>query len=239
MLFKQEYPANATEAFIASGTMQFIQSDQAEAAARRAPYWSAGDPIILGVDVARFGDDDSVIAIRRGRDARSLPWEKYRGLDTMQLSAKVQDCFNRMGATICFVDETGIGAGVVDRLAQLNVPVVGVNFGSGADRVLLPGGDTIRVKNKRAEIWAKMRAWLNKGAIPNDRHLITDLVNVHYGYDADSAIQLEKKDDMKKRGLSSPDRGDALALTFSFPVQLGTDAAEFRPKRTRAGSTGY
>jgi hypothetical protein len=67
-------------------------------------------------------------------------------------------------------------------------------------------------------MWGMMREWLKQGGIPNDRELIADLTGVQYGFNSDNAIQLERKDDMKKRGLASPDMGDALALTFAYPV---------------------
>jgi hypothetical protein len=67
-------------------------------------------------------------------------------------------------------------------------------------------------------MWGVMREWLKRGAIPKDDDLLTDLTGVEYGYNADNAIQLERKEDMKKRGLSSPDIADGLALTFAYPV---------------------
>ncbi|MGI4799551.1 MAG: hypothetical protein ACRYG8_37050, partial [Janthinobacterium lividum] len=75
-----------------------------------------------------------------------------------------------------------------------------------------------RVRNKRAEMWAGMKEWLPGGAIPNNPELIADLTGPEYSYDADNAIVLESKPDMKRRGLSSPDLGDALALTFAYVV---------------------
>ena len=75
--------------------------------------------------------------------------------------------------------------------------------------------------NKRAEMWGNMREWLKGGAIPNDRELLADLTGVRYGYtikQGRDAIILEKKEDMKKRGLASPDSGDALCLSFAYPV---------------------
>lgn len=240
LLFKQEYPANATEAFVASGSMRFNSAEAVEMATRREVERDIYDPIVIGCDVARFGEDDTVIAIRKGRDARTTPWIAMRGADTMTVAAKVAETVRRYGADMAFVDETGIGSGVVDRLHQLNVPCIGVNFGSKGGRVMLPNGETIRVRNKRAEIWAKMRAWLAKGAIPNDRALVMDLVSPHYAYDSDNSILLERKEDMKKRGLRSPDRGDALALTFAFPVSKRTGMEGRAARKVGANrATGY
>jgi hypothetical protein len=116
-----------------------------------------------------------------------------------------------------FVDEGNIGGGVIDRLRQLQVPnVIGVQFGgSGRDAELAPGV-SVRTANKRAEIWTRMRAWLADGAIPDSDELEADLTGPEYGYAADQvSILLEKKADMRKRGVPSPDDADALACTFA------------------------
>jgi hypothetical protein len=127
-----------------------------------------------------------------------------------------------------FVDGTGIGWGVVDRLSQLGCSAVrGIDFGSGADR-----NDSVdamvRYANKRAEMWGHMKEWCKFGCLPDDRDLRADLTNVEYGYDAANAILLERKDDMRRRGLASPDDGDALALTFAYPVERRNSKDEWR-----------
>ncbi len=202
-------------AFPRAGSMQLIPADLVEQAARRQAEATPFDPLVLAVDVARFGDDQSVIAFRRGRDARALPWEKHRGLDTMQLAARVAVLIQDHRPDAVFVDETGVGGGVVDRLRQLGHPVIGVQFGARPDGAV----DGELVANKRAEMWCRLRQWLKTGgALPDDRELAADLTGVEYGYTVHNEIQLEKKDDMKKRGLASPDAADALALTFAHPV---------------------
>lgn len=207
--------------FPRAGSMQFIPSDVAEAAMAREPVCHAWEPLIMGVDVARFGDDQTVIAFRRGRDAASVPWVKYRNIDTMTLASEVARLADHEKVDAIFVDGVGIGAGVVDRLRQLKREVFDVQSGSKPSGFL--AGEPYRVKNKRAEMWAAMRNWLATGALPDDNELEADLIGVEYGYDADNAIQLERKDDMKKRGLSSPDNADALALTFAEPVAPRSD----------------
>ncbi|WP_296338393.1 terminase [Reyranella sp.] len=206
--------------FPRAGTLQFIDSDSVAAAMHRVPDTAAerNKPLVMGVDVARFGADRSVIVLRRGRDAHSYPIEKYQGLDTMTLAAKIVERAAAEGVRAVFVDEGGYGAGVVDRLRQLGVPFVfGINFGSKPE-TWDEGGAKPLYANKRAEIWGNMKAWLAQGCLPADPELMADLTGLQYGYDARSAIQLEKKEDMKKRGLASPDIGDALALTFALPV---------------------
>lgn len=203
--------------FPSASSLQFISADTVDTALNRQVYVERSEPLVIGVDVARFGDDESTIYFRRGRDARTIPPIALHGLDTMQLAARVAECQRRYSAAMVCVDEGGIGAGVVDRLRQMNLPVVGVQFGSkplGA--VKLANG--VKVANRRAEIWAIMREWLAGGAIPDHARLRDDLIGVEYGFNANDEIQLERKKDMKKRGLSSPDHGDGLALTFAVPV---------------------
>ena len=206
-------------AFPRAGSAQFIDGERVrEAMARELPP-TTYDPVVMGVDVARFGDDRSVIFVRKGRDGRSFPIEKLKGLDLMQLAARVCQRAAEVNARAVFVDEGGIGAGVVDRLRQLGVPgTFGINFASRAGG-WTPEGQSPLYANKRAEMWGMVKGWLDEGALPDDRELAADLTGVEYGYDANNAIQLEKKEDMKRRGLLSPDIGDALALTFAWPLR--------------------
>ena len=196
--------------FPSASSMQFIPSDIVEAAQEREAKSYSHEPLIIGVDVARFGDDQSVICFRRGRDAMTIPWRKYRGLDTMQLAARVAEVVAEFQPDAVFVDGGGVGGGVVDRLRQLAFNCVDVNFGAKADDA--------RYLNKRAEMWGQMKEWLVGGSILKDRDLRDDLISVEYGYTVTNQIQLEKKEDMKKRGLASSDCGDALAVTFAHPV---------------------
>lgn len=207
--------------FPRAGSMQFIPSDVVAAACKvEAVSWPS-DPLVMGVDVARFGDDESVIRLRRGRDARTFPPISIRGQDTMALVGRVTSEHARLAAmgfpvSATFVDETGLGAGVVDRLRQLGIVVFGVNNGAKPDQVAVDGE---AVANKGAEMWAMMRSWLRTGgAIEDEPELRHQLEGREYGYNQHNAIVLEKKDDMKKRGLASPDRADGLALTFAYPM---------------------
>lgn len=207
--------------FPRAGSMQFIGGDLVDAAMARTPQSFHFEPLVMGVDVARYGDDQTVIAFRRGRDACSIPWVKYRNIDTMTLAAEIARHADLEKVDAIFVDGVGIGAGVVDRLRQLQRVVFDVQ--SGAKPTGLYFDEPIKVKNKRAEMWASMRQWLKNGALPDDPELEADLTGVEYGYDADNAIQLERKEDMKKRGLASPDSADALALTFAEPVAMKSE----------------
>jgi len=93
----------------------------------------------------------------------------------------------------------------------------GVDFSARADRTDGAEG-MVRYANKRAEMWGYMKEWCKAGCLPDDRDLRADLTAIDYGYDAADAIRLERKEDMRRRGLASPDDGDALALTFAYPV---------------------
>ena len=179
------------------------------------------DPLIMSVDIARFGDDSTIIVQRRGRDASSVPWIKMSGADTMTVAARIAELWHTHQHDAIFVDEGGVGGGVVDRLRMLKVPVIGVQFGAKPDRYLSTSDGDITYANKRAEMWGYMRDWLKGGSIPDDPDLGSELVSVEYGYvmkEGRDAILLEKKADMKKRGLASPDKSDALALSFAYPV---------------------
>jgi hypothetical protein len=219
--------------FPRAGTMQFIDDEATREAQLREVEVRIFDPLVLGVDVARFGDDASVIYIRKGRDGRSIEPMQFRGLDTMTLAGKVAEVYARYNADAIFVDGGGVGGGVVDRLRQLHVPVMDVQFGSKPDGTgYLTGDEGVVYANKRAEIWGGMRAWLKSGgAIPADTELASQLTGLQYAFNVRNEIQLERKEDMKKRGLSSPDIADALALTFSQFVAPNQNAGrEWMPE---------
>lgn len=204
--------------FPRAGSMQFIDSERVENAKKRPLLADPSSPLVMGVDIARHGADQSVIYFRRGPDARSIPPIKLRIADLMQLAARIMDEANARGAQAVFVDATGMGWGVYDRLKQLGCRgLVAVDFGGPADRSAGRDADA-KYANKRAEIWGFMKDWLKGGCIPDDPELTADLGNVEYGYDASDAIQLERKEHMRKRGLASPDNGDGLALTFAYPA---------------------
>lgn len=193
---------------------QLISAALIEKARKRKPETFPQDEVVMGVDVARYGDDESCVVIRKGRDAFSEKWHTWRKLDTMEVAARVADLMSIHRPDAVFIDETGVGAGVVDRLLQLNMEITPVNF------AWKPTGLTReKAANKRAEMWLRMREWFRAGgAIADDDRLEAELTGIEYKHDANNAILLEKKEDMKKRGLPSPDRGDALALTFAYPV---------------------
>lgn len=208
--------------FPRAGSTQFIGGDLVDAAMspRREEPGSKHDALVLGVDIARFGDDQTVFYRRRGRDGRSWPLLKFRGLDTQQVASRIAELVEQhriMGQSLhaIFLDEGGVGGGVIDRCRALNIPVVGVNFGARAT-------DERKYSNRRAEMWGRMKGWLEFGAIHEDAELRADLTGPEYWFDNAERIVLESKRDMKARGLASPDAGDALALTFAQHVEVPT-----------------
>jgi hypothetical protein len=209
--------------FPRAASTQFIGTDLVQGARTRqiVPKLQY-EPIIFGVDCARFGDDHSTLAIRCGRDARSIEWKRWQDQDAMTLAGDIVLEAQRWKPAAIFVDAGNIGAAVVDRLRQLmpNHQMVAEVWFGGKGRDAEWGGDhRVKTANKRSEMWTNMRAWLAHGAIPDDADLETDLTGPMYGYAADQvSILLEKKSDMKSRGLASPDDADALACTFAEPV---------------------
>jgi hypothetical protein len=208
----------------------FIPLELARAAAARIPVKSEA-PVVIGVDVGRFGDDPSVIYARQGDDAKTRTPLVFQGLNTIQLADKVMNAISMWGASTVFVDEGGIGAGVVDVLELRGAPVIGVQFGGGADSSN-PHDPSIKYANKRAEMWGAMRHALRSLSIVDevkglDASLTTELAGPTYDYQRRTdALVLEAKADMKSRGLPSPNVADALALTFAYPsLVIEGDAA--------------
>lgn len=222
-LFRREYPATAAEAFCFTGVEPLI-TPKIVMQARKARVEGSG-PVVCGVDPARFGGDATGIIFRQGR--RAFGGRRLVRRDTMQVAG---ECIRMLESTAprvtrLFIDAGGLGAGVVDRLREVGFGsrVSAVNFGS---KSLRPE----RFVNKRAEMWAGMKAWLMDAAqadVPDDDALHADLVAPSYSYDSSGRLLLESKDDMKKRGIRSPDLADALALTFAHPVRHGAVRQEY------------
>jgi hypothetical protein len=215
------------------GNLQFIDSAVAAEAGKRETETFGHDPLVVGVDVARFGDDASVFYTRRGRDGRTIAPQIFRGLDTMGLAARLAEHVMAHRPDAVFIDGGGVGGGVIDRCRQLGVMVFEVQFGGRPDRPDV-SVEQNRYANKRAEIWGMMREWLRVGAIPNDQQLIAELTLSQYGFNSRDEIQLESKTDLRRRGAGSPDMADALALTFAWPVLPRDLAGGERPKAAMA-----
>lgn len=230
-LFKQEYPATAAEAFQVSGADPYIKPETVMRARKCAVDDCVGAKV-LGVDPARFGADRTAIGFRQGRKAHWI--RSYSKKDVMEVTGIVKNIIDEIQPDKVFIDVGGLGAGVYDRLCELvdKRILVAVNFG---ERPL----DADHYVNKRAEMWGLLGDWLKEEPvdIPDDDELQADLTQVRYSYDSNGKLKLETKDDMKKRGFRSPDKGDSLALTFALPVV--TNKPEIKPKLNQYRAGGW
>lgn len=220
LLFKQEYPANAAEAFQLTGHDSYITADQV-LKARKNSLDDATGPLVIGADPSRFGDDSFAVIRRRGRKAFGV--ERHHKLNTMAGAGLLKHIIETERPERMFVDVGGLGAGVFDRLEEMGFGhiVRPVNFGgSPLEPAPVEGGGP---RNRRAEMWMNLKEWLANEAgvdIPDDDGLQADLCGPGYRYDSESRVLLERKEDMRKRGVASPDAADALALTFAEPVAV-------------------
>lgn len=200
-----------------AGDFQFIDAERIFAAQKREALSLPDDPLICGVDVARGGDDANVIRFRKGHDARSMPAQRIPGeqaRDSMLLVSKLAEILSdkrpERKVAAMFVD-SALGGPVVNRLKQLGY--------SNAHEITFGGqSPDIHQRNMRSYMWQKMKDWLLLGAIDKSPELETDLGGIGYKHDNRDRLLLESKEDMRRRGLSSPDDGDALALTFAQAV---------------------
>lgn len=226
--FSQEYPFNAVEAFINPITDTFINGACVNKA--RHNYVESQSPLIIGVDPAVSDKDRFVIIRRRGRVVYGI--EVHYNHDTMQIAGRIRKVIADEKPAKVFIDSIGIGAGVVDRLKEQGMGCVeGIAVSRSAS-------DPDKFKNLRAELWWEMREWLMQDMpvqIPNDDNLHGELTGLGYKYDSSARLQIESKDDLKARGMSSPDLADAMALTFSGGAFATSSVYEpdFMPEHAR------
>lgn len=205
------------------GDRQFISREAIQRSVEREMHEDLHAPLYMGVDIARYGEDETVICFRRGRDARSIEAVKVRGKDNMYVANLCAGLIQKHNPDAVCID-AGNGTGVIDRLKEMKYKVYEVWFGGKAE--------DSQWANKRIEMWARMRDWLGEGCIPDDSHLLSDLAGPEYRFKGhgDQMI-LESKEEMKKRGLASPDFGDALAVTFFVKVAR-SDVKSYRNRQT-------
>ncbi|MDD4519886.1 MAG: phage terminase large subunit [Alphaproteobacteria bacterium] len=171
-------------------------------------------PLVIGVDIARFGSDKSAFVYRKGRSC--FKYELLSSQDTVDIANRLTALIYEVHPHKIFLDLGNSGAGVYDILNDRGFSeiVVGINFGAKAIQ-------KDRYVNKRAEMWDGIRLWLS-GKLPVEllehEGVLSDLISVQKKYDSYGRLQLESKDELKKRLGHSPDIGDALALTFAEPV---------------------
>jgi hypothetical protein len=202
---------------------RFISADLVNGAMQR-PVESNHDPLVVGVDVARFGDDMSVIYPRKGLDARTHLPMKFRNIPLDVLEDKVMEFCALNRVEHVFVDGTGVGGGLVDHLRRRGLMVHDVQFAAKSDQT------AEKYSNKRAEIWGVMRDKLNYLSLPNDFELKEQLTGPEFCLDRQDRILLEAKADMKRRGVASLDIADALAVTFAIEhLTMPTSSGGGRP----------
>jgi hypothetical protein len=188
-----------------------IAADLIDSAMLRDVSLDSTEPEIWGVDVARFGTDASVLIKRRGNVVPEMP-RSFHQVDTMMLAGAIKAEWDMAGASrpslIC-IDVIGIGAGVVDRLNEQGLPILGVNVSESPST-------TGRYAKLRDELWERCAQWLATRAVRLPRHerLRDDLAAPRYTHLSDGRLKVEDKNSMRARGLPSCDYADALNLTF-------------------------
>jgi hypothetical protein len=188
----------------------FIGKIACQIAQERELISDPGAALILAVDVARFGDDETVFNWRQGRDARTRPMLTFKGINTVRIAQITMDLCNKEMPDAIVVESTGVGAGVIDILRDRGYRVIEVHPGA-------PSVEPEHYYNKRAELWSKCRDWIiDEGCIANDPVLYEQLTTILYTFDRhEQRIKIENKEEYKRRtGLSSTDRADTLVLTF-------------------------
>lgn len=245
--FRQEYPANADEAFQTSGADAFISPERVMAA--RTAKVDAYGPLVLGVDPSRGGGDKFGIIDRRGRRLGNHVCGYLETNDLMAAAGQIVHIARELkkhGLRKIVVDVTGLGAGLYDRLAEMlgTDMVAPVNFGAKA-------WEPEKYVNRRAEMWDTMRQWFEDEAgvqMPDRDDLHGDLTAPIRGpgatrFDSSGRLVLEAKDHIKERLGHSPDLGDAAALTFAVPIEaVNDDEDDWNDrgnKTTRSAVTGY
>ena len=194
-----------------------IPLDLCRSAQARDVAVTVNEPLVWGVDVARLGGDNSALCKRQGNTVLEI--KTYNSMDLMALCGALKNEYDDQTTMTrpaeILIDVIGLGAGVVDRLTELDMPVRGINVGEAPS-------SKKNYLNLRAELWFQIKDWLSARdcKLPADDELVAELVSPIYKYNSAGKIKLESKEEMKKRGIKSPDKADALALTFA-----GTSAA--------------
>lgn len=219
--------------FPRQGEMEFFVASDIDAAMApdREPYISIATPLAVGVDVARYGANKSVIYMRKGRDARTIPSKVFSGIPTTTLANHVFDTWQTLRPDGIYIDGGGVGGGVVDNCRARNLFVYEVQFGGKDDItgiVFDNAGE--QYANKRAAMYGALRSWLKGGSLPNDPDLRTAMLAIKYTYNNKDQIQLISKEDILEENPDLElDKLDALALTFGGPLAPSANAGGDHP----------
>lgn len=216
LLFKQEYPATPEEAFQTTGVESYIKSEHVMLARKQQLHRSYG-AVLAGFDPARDGKDRDAWIYRQGLNAFGLEYHQMKDFSE-KVAFVIRKLRSEPHIDQLYIDYGGGGWEIAGMLREAGYDrrVRVVNFGAAADYNEM-------YFNKRAEMYGNLKAWISDRneipSIPDDDELHADLCAPTYGYDIRSRIKLERKAEVKKRFLKSPDGADALALTFAYPFE--------------------
>jgi phage terminase large subunit len=193
-----------------------------ESATHRDVEISDDTKAVWGLDVARFGTDCTALCKRQGPIVTEI--RSWRGLDLMQTVGRVVAEYEALSPSMrpreILVDSIGLGSGVVDRLRELDLPVRGINVAESPSM-------KETYMNLRSELWFKAKAWLEDRSCklpPNDQ-LVAELTSIRYSFTSSGKMKAESKDEMRRRGLSSPDLADAFCLTMASDAATALSGA--------------
>jgi phage terminase large subunit len=197
-----------------------------QSAATRDQVAADTTPVVWGLDVARFGTDKSALCKRKG-NVVTEPIKSWRNKDLMEMCGII---LNEYETTTwsdrpveILIDSIGLGAGVVDRLTELDLPVRGINVAESASM-----GE--RYGRLRDELWFLGKEWFETRdcAIPEQDELIDDLSKPRFTFLSNGKLKVEGKDEMKRRGLNSPDLADAFCLTFASRASIAKSGSAYK-----------
>ena len=207
----QTYQIRVLGQFPSQANDTLIPLKHIEAAVNRPAEPVDEDKPVMGLDVARFGDSSTVSVVRRGTQVLDLA--AFPKADLMQTVGRALDIARRHDVKTIYVDEVGMGAGVLDRMKEIDdIEAVGVNVGNKAKK-------TERFANLRAQMLDGLRKRFadNDISIPDDAELISQLASLTYTFTSRGQLQLESKDQIRASSRQSPDKADALTLAFNSP----------------------
>lgn len=225
--------------FPRKGLMEFFSATEIDEAMSREVHVERHDPLTLGVDVARFGMNASVLFPRKGRDARTIARERFNGLSTVELTDRILAFQSAYRPDGIMIDGGGVGGGVVDNVRNRRLHCFEVQFG-GKDVIYNTtyGNTGERYANNRAAMYGACRAWLKSGALPLDPELRRQMLAIRYTYNNKDEIILERKEDLVDEdgnGIALDDI-DALVLTFAHPISPNTSAGGDYPHKPEVES---
>jgi hypothetical protein len=183
-------------------------------------------PVVWGLDVARFGTDKTALCKRKG-NVVTEPIKTWRNKDLMEICGIILNEYETTSwsdrPAEILVDSIGLGAGVVDRLIELDLPCRGINVAESSSM-------NEKYSRLRDELWFAAREWLEERdcKLPEDEELVNDLCKPRFKFTSNGKLKVESKDEMKRRGMNSPDVADALCLTFASRASIAKSGSKYK-----------